>query len=129
MDTSIPARIVEIDERRAAIRAEEERLKEERLKLEERLTEQMGEEGIQSLSINGRTVYLRSEIWAAATDVSALEAYPETAQLVKPTVNGQTLSAWVRELPRDDNDHPILPPAVAEAVRVSTPIKIGSRKA
>lgn len=130
MDTIEAARrVVALDNRKAELESELDEVKAERARLQEQLIDQMAEKGLQSLNADGRTVYIRREIWASAQDVSELSEFPATAAFVKPSVNGQTLSAYVRELPRDDEDNPIVPEEIKDAVRVSVVHKIGSRKA
>lgn len=127
-------RIAEIDDRLKAMRQEEEALRDERGQHEEQLIEYMLDAGTESIRIvlpdgSKKTVFIRNEVWASALDVDTLRNHPDTAGLVKETVNGQTLSAWVRELDRDDDGQPILPDELREAIKVSTPIRIGTRKA
>lgn len=127
-------RIAEIDDRLKAMRQEEEELRDERGQHEEQLIEYMLDSGTESVRVkmsdgSRKTVFIRNEVWASALDVDALRNHPETASLVKETVNGQTLSAWVREQDRDGDGQPILPEELREAIKVSTPIRIGTRKA
>lgn len=122
-------RVVHLDNRKAELEAELEEVKRERGQLQELLIDQMAEQGLQSLKADGRTIYVRREIWASAQDIKALEEFPATAGFVKPSVNGNTLSAYVRELPRDEWDTPLVPDQIKDAVRVSIVNKIGSRKA
>lgn len=89
----------------------------------------MEEIGLGPFTIDGLTVYLRHQIWASATDVPALAGYADTAEFVKPTVNGNTMSAWVRELPRTDEGLPILPDEIKDAVKVTEKSTVENRKA
>lgn len=128
MDVTKAKRIVAIDERRRALEDEIQQLKEERRQIEETLLEELAEAGVDQIKADGRTLYTRSEIWASAQDIGALRAYPDTAPLIKETVNGQTLSAWVRELERTDEGDPVVPQELQDAIKVSKVYKIATRK-
>jgi hypothetical protein len=87
-------------------------------------------EGISSLRLDGHTVYLHRQVWASV-DASNPYALAELKRnglgdLVKPTVNGQTLSAWVRE--RQEEDKPI-PPVLAQYLKISEKYGLRARKA
>lgn len=98
----------------------------------ESLLEQFSQDGVQSVKLDGiGTVYLRSQLWAGdAIDeetgkpnheatIWALAEYPETSVFVRPAYNTNTLSAWIRELPRDELGTPILPEQLKGKVRVT----------
>lgn len=131
MDSTIDKarRLIALDNERSELESRLTELKEERRKLEEALVDEMAENGMQSLRADGCTVYVRREIWASCQDIGAIGEFPATALFVKPSVSGQTLSAYVRELPRDEEDNPIIPDPIRDAVKVSVVHKIGSRKA
>lgn len=86
------------------------------------------QEGTQSIkTASGATCYLYSTLWASAPEPDALLETP-FGYLVKDSVNGQSLSAAIRELPRDDDDMPILPEEVdPESIKITRGYKVGVR--
>ena len=125
--------IAEIDAEISDLEYKIKDLKLERARLEEQAIDYLLDLGVDSMRVdlpNGkRTLYLKEEIWASATAPDALTHNLDTADMVRPTVNGQTLSAWVREQPRDAEGNPILPADIAEAIKVSRVTKLRTRKA
>lgn len=68
--------------------------------LEERISEYFSDQGMQSMRVAERTVFIRKEVWASLRDKEAGCAALREADmewLVRPSVNAQQLSAWVRE--------------------------------
>lgn len=113
--------------------------------LEEPLLERMATNGMQSMRVKGITLYILPQIWAGAVmrevtlgdgttamvgnkqeTCDALIAIGQ-AQFVEPNFNVQTVSAYVREFPRDDKGMPILPPELAGHIRVTQKFKLGAR--
>jgi hypothetical protein len=96
--------------------------------------DQMIEHGVNNLKVNGRTLYLQERLWAHCTDIDALKAYPDVADLVKESVNTQSLSSWVRDevkegrISLDDEMMPILPPEIKSAINLSQVVKLCARK-
>lgn len=95
-------RLLEIDSAIASYNSRMDELKEERKELEEDLLEQFSTEGVSSLSVDGRIVYIHRQIWASAVE----ESYDKLVrtlrslglgEMVKPKINTQVLSAYVRE--------------------------------
>ena len=76
----------------------------------------------------GRTVHLQNQLWASCLDVDALKRHPDTAEFVREKVNGQTLSAYVRELEKGDDGEVVLPEGLQDAIRVSETIQVRTRK-
>ncbi len=67
--------------------------------------------GLSSVKADGHTVYLHRQVWASIDtgDPKALEAM-ENAGLgafIRPQVNTQTLSSWVRELEEEGEKVPM----------------------
>ena len=89
-------------------------------------------QGLSSAKLSdGRTIYLRRELWAGRADgvdneeaCSALIASGLT-DLVEPHYNVNTLSAYLREL--DKNGDP-LPPPMQGKIIVREVFKVGSRR-
>ena len=140
MNTS--RRLVEIDERLEKIRAEEQALKDERRLMEDQFLRYIEDTpdivpdstGHWSQTVGDRTVYLAHETWASvpkekrAAAVKAMEAEGIGDLVDRTNINSQTLSAWVRELPEDEDGHPILPARLVDFIKVSQPIKVKTRK-
>lgn len=85
--------------------------------------------GIQSIKLDGRTTYLRRDLYAS-TRKGAKEAliaalrHHELADLVGETVSGQSLSAYVREREREGDE---VPPEIAEHITVAEVFRVGER--
>lgn len=142
MSASTARRIAAIDERLDQIRNEEQSLRDERKLLEDQFIKYVEDspdivpdkEGRFSMTVGGRTVYLAHETWASVPKelrkaAAARFGRAGLSDLVDRTnINGQTLSAWVRERPVDKDGKPVLPPSLREYVKVSQPIKVKTRK-
>ena len=102
MDTEKLRRYVELDKRKADLKAELSDINSEMDTLEEVLLTQFEQDGIQNMNIDGRTVYLHRQLWASAEDkdneraTQALKA-AGLGDMVAERFNTQTLSSWVRE--------------------------------
>lgn len=120
-------------------REAEERIAEinEQIKECERLIlRDLQEEGVDRITVDGKTVYVRREVWASSGgDTPALvQAFKEEGldELVTETVSSQRLSAWVREHDpeRSMSEEEIvsaLPPRIAPHVKVTEVFKLGYR--
>jgi hypothetical protein len=104
-------------------------LEDERAVLEAQLIDRWAEDGIQSMRLDGRCVHMHVSTYAnlpqgmeAAIDVLRQSDF---ADLVKPTVNRQSLGALVRELHQDGN----LPPSFEGVIEVGHRPAIRVRKA
>lgn len=110
------------------------------------LLAEMSEMGMQNTKINGVTVYINRQLWAGAmkdewvdpdgntvlvTNTPATcEALVECGlgDFVKPSFNTNTLSAWLREQPLDDQGQPILPEGLAGRMTVSEKFSLRTRR-
>lgn len=130
-------RFVELDARKRVLEPELDAIKKEMAALgdeEGALFEDFVELGQQNVKLNGVTVYLKGQIWAGAAkrpDGSPDYALSNAAlreagvgELIEERFNAQVLSSWVRELPRDDSDMPILPPSLAGKISVAKVTKL-----
>jgi hypothetical protein len=105
-------------------------------RLHELVANYFEETGRQSEHIEGRTVYLKHDIWASAVDIQAIKAYEPLTKLVQEKVNGQTLSAQVREYVQNAKDdgkeygdiHEVLPAEMRNAVRITELVSVRTRK-
>ncbi len=88
-----------LDLKRKEMEAAVKQVEEELATLEEKLLRIIEETpNLKSVNFRGCCVYLHQQLWASATDIDAVKKNAETSELVKETVNAQTLSSWVREL-------------------------------
>ena len=104
-------------------------VKERIMEMEPNVIDTMCDAGMQFTRIDGLTLYLRTDLRASAVNVDTLAAFADTSFMVKQTVNGNTLSAWVREQEQDDDGNPILPDAIKEAIKVTQKVNARTRKA
>ncbi len=94
------------------------RVKENMAKIETRLLTKFGNDGVKSIRTKEGLVYLHHGVWASCSDSVGLGG-TSWSWMVKGSVNSNTLSAQVRELPTDEDGKPILPEEVKEHVNIS----------
>lgn len=103
------------------------KVKEVRDLLEQQLLEAFRGEGVQSIRTTEGLAYLRRDTWASlAAPADQLKGTP-LEWLIKSSVNQQSLSAVIREYPRDDQEQIILPEEVKSLVNVTEVYKVGVR--
>lgn len=114
------ALLIDLTQKKRNLEAELDNIKEEIRAVEQPLVEEFAENGLSSLNVNGYTAYLHNQLWAKVED-GRMEDFTvsELGELVKPTVNAQSLSAAIRELPKDNSGMPILPKNLIGVVKVS----------
>jgi len=130
MNTEELKRFVALEERRRQLEAEVDTLKAEAAELEQRLLPQFEQEGFEKITVDGRTVYVERRLWAKAKDgdKAAVCKALKRARLgdyVEETFNTNSLSAYVRELDREDR---ALPPSLREVLEVSEVFKLRTRR-
>ena len=130
MNTEELKRFVALEERRRQLEAEVETIRAEATELEQRLLPQFEQEGFEKISIDGRTVYVERKLWAKARDgnKAAVCKALKRARLgdyVEETFNTNSLSAYVRELDREERP---LPPSLREVLDVSEVFKLRTRR-
>ena len=130
MNTEELKRFVALEERRRQLEAEVETIRAEATELEQRLLPQFEQEGFEKISIDGRTVYVERKLWAKARDgnKAAVCKALKRARLgdyVEETFNTNSLSAYVRELDREERP---LPPSLREVLEVSEVFKLRTRR-
>jgi hypothetical protein len=86
------------------------------------------ETGTSQVKCEGRTVHLQSQLWASCLDLEPLKKHPDTKAFIREGVNAQTLSAYIRELPRDDEGDVQLPEGLENAIKVSETTQVQTRK-
>jgi hypothetical protein len=130
MNTEELKRFVALEERRRQLEAEVDTIKAEAAELEQLLLPQFEQEGFEKVSIDGRTVYVERKLWAKAKDgnKAAVCKALKRARLgdyVEETFNTNSLSAYVRDLDREDRP---LPPSLREVLEVSEVFKLRTRR-
>jgi hypothetical protein len=91
----------------------------------------LAEEGLDNLKITGGpTITPTLKYWGSAPDINedekdtaryykAMRSDPTTAALVSATINANTLSSFLNELPKDEAGMPILPRHLQGNVKVT----------
>lgn len=88
-----------------------------------------------SSKVGGFTVYLKHDVWASVVEggIDALKQHDELADYVKEAVNGQSLSAWVRDQMRnqevEDAVDLVLDEPIKQALKISDTYKIQAQVA
>lgn len=107
-------------------------LKSQEAKLHDSVLAYFEAEGIQKVSVEGRTLFARRELWAKRKDtatnedvVAALEAESLSA-LHEDRPSWTSISSYLRELDRDGTP---IPATLASVVEASEVWKVGHRKA
>ncbi len=105
--------------------------------LEAKLMASFMDRGVDRVSMDGHTVYLDRKLWAGAENgdtaatCAALEA-EGLGDFVRPSVNVQQLSSWVRELERaagrQDDLKALLPEALRPAIKITEKYALRMRK-
>ena len=130
MNTEELKRFVALEERRHRLETEIDTIKAESAELEGRLLPQFEQSGTERVAIDGRTVYVERKLWAKPKDgdkpavCKALKRC-RLGDYVEETFNTNSLSAYVRELDRDDRP---LPPTLAAVLDVSEVYKLRTRR-
>ena len=124
MDMTLLKEFAALETARRALEVRLKAVKERIAALKPGLIEMFAASGLQNVTLNGLVVYLRKDLWASAdhSDADRLAAAFEAAGIgwmLKSTVNGQTVSAWVREQETNETGTPVLPDALAGVVKVS----------
>jgi len=122
-------RIIELTDQIREAAEHVKALEDERAVLEAKLIDRWADDGVQSVNVEGRCVHMHVSTYAdlpqgmeAAIDVLRQSDF---ADLVKPTVNRQSLGALVRELHQDGN----LPESFQGVIEVGHRPAIRVRKA
>jgi len=104
-------------------------LKQQYDELEPQVIDYMTKEGLQRLTVDGRTVYVNRQIWASVdkTNPQSLGILRENglSDFIEEKVNGQRISAYVREYDKSGED---IPGWCNEALRITEKFSVGMRK-
>jgi hypothetical protein len=120
--------LLAFDDRRTKLETELATLKKDRKAKELEVLDDF-DEGVNSIKVDDRTVYLRRDLWAsgAGKDPDEFKAYIRSLGLneyIKESVNSQSLSAWYRE--REEFDD--LPAGFTDNVKCSENFSIRTTK-
>jgi hypothetical protein len=136
-----------LENRKKELDAEQKQVKQQLDDLEQVLVPQFIQDGIQKMTVDGRTVSLVHDIYASPLydreDVVAALKQSELGQYVAENYNTNSLTAFVREVkrevesqaqqeqrPYDEEDiRAALPAPLGQALKVSFVHKLSSRKA
>ncbi len=144
MNTTELKEFVALEKEKADLKARGKTVQARLDDLDESLTRQFLEDGIQSTSVDGRTVYLRRDIFVSAHGdkeavVGALKA-SDLSQYVKEEYNAKSLTAFVREMVLAaeekaridggvlDDLATAVPPQLAATLKISTVFSVSSRR-
>jgi vacuolar-type H+-ATPase subunit I/STV1 len=138
---------VSLENRKKDLDAELKAVKQQLDDLEEALVPQFIEDGVQRMTVDGRTVSIQQDVYASPLNdredvVDALKQ-SELGQYVAENYNTNSLTAFVRELKRDvelrakgenrmyteDDVRAALPEPLGRALKISFVHKLSSRKA
>jgi hypothetical protein len=126
------AKFSELTERERRNKDEAAEIKTEKDFLAPRILDLMGQDGVTSVKVGGRTVHMRRTIWPKIeTDRDDVMRALEMAgwgDIVKPNYNANTLAAMIRELDRDDEDMPIMPPEFNGVLSVAEKFEVRAVK-
>ena len=127
--TTIIKEWLDAERKRKAIEKDLDQQKTVVASLEEECLEYMGTEGIQSVKMDGATIYLRIDRYASLTEGgAALDSLriAGAGDLIKETINSQVLSSWAREQLDSFGE---LPACVEGHVQVTEKHRVRMRKA
>lgn len=142
MDAGKLRQFLAMHEKKRALEAELETVKEQMAVLEAELLQQFEQEGVSSMKVNGKTVYLDQKKWAGvapgASREAAIQAIKEAGldMYVKEDFSTQSLSAYVRELlaqaPLEiqmdkSRWHEVLPPTFEGVISVTERVSLRVR--
>lgn len=122
-----------LDTRKRRLKERLERVTAECERAEQALKLQFEQVGQTRARAYNRTFYLKREVWASIDPLHTTEAYKalralELDWMIKETVNSQTLSAWVREQPEDENMEHIVPAKLRPYLRVNDDYRVRTVK-
>ena len=144
MNTDELKEFVALEKEKATLKARLKAIDSRLTELDESIAQQFVSDGVQSMRIDGRTVYLHRDIYASAKDgardavVAALRDC-DLGQYVKEDYNANSLTAYVREMVREaeeqarldnrviDDPAEALPAGLAASLKISTVFSVSSR--
>lgn len=131
MNTEQAKRYIALKTRRAALEGEVDTIKTEMDGLETAILDQMASEGIQSIAVEGYTLFPHVQRWLkraeGITEQQSCDALRAAGlgDFVAEKWNAQTVSAWYREQVKDNLP---IPPVILNAFTATEVPKLGARK-
>ena len=128
---------INLAEQKKSLNDKLETVKGKMSQLEVKLLEEFAEEGMTRVAVGDTTLWLDHKIWASAGGdmEGAVEALKDAGEmdLVKESINRNTLSAWVREkapskLSSPEEIQAALPGGLSKAIKVTETNNIRVRK-
>lgn len=135
LDMDDVRRFIELTEKKRELDAEIRALNEQLGELDERLQEGFVQDGVDKITADGFTVYIRKQFWASVAGRDALGKTESTLRAIDVLrANGLshmvTLGTQsVSSLFRDEEAVAELPPDVREAFEVTEKVKVCARRA
>jgi hypothetical protein len=121
-----------LEQERLEVEARLSRLKDEQDSIRDDVLEYFSRQGIQKLSVEGRTLYLKREVYAAKVDKEmaaelVVKALQEAGfeEFAGRSVSWNSLSAMLRE--REALGEEPVPPALKAVIELHEKFKVGSR--
>lgn len=118
MDMTLISRWNELKDRKDELADELKEVKAQLAGSEEQILSEFVEEGIQNVKVNGKTVYIHRQVWAAKEeDVSPEEIQAAfdaagLSEFVTGIYHSSQVSSWLRELEQDDGSFDLPEPLV-----------------
>lgn len=131
------ATVIMLKQKIAKHEAEIKKLKKDLTEAEIILLAEWSESGVSRTTLDGNTLYVSRRLWAGGDtdELVAVLRREGLEDLIKPNVNRNTLTAWVKEVTEatptmtPEEIHAALPKGVRDAIEVVEKITFGMRKA
>ena len=132
----IEANVISLKQKIRRLDGEVKKLKETLKEAEIELLAYWSENGISKTTIDGTTLYVSRKLWAGGDTDDLVYALKEEGleDLIKPNVNRNTLTAYVKEITgatptmSTGEIHAALPPRLQAAIEITEKITFNMRK-
>lgn len=132
--------LAELDKYKSQLKDALSKLKEHRKKYEKNLMKEMSEKGVNSIKVNGRTIYFHNQYWASYIEnkQDAVQALKEAGldSYVNETYNTHSLSAYFRERIQEKEEEEgepvmdpeeVMPPELKDKIEITERTQLRSR--
>lgn len=135
MNMGSMARYADLKQQEADLKAQLANITPEIESLRDIVLQEFAENGVSNMRVNGLTLYIHSQLWAGAVQEEVpgkpgatrgnaertCQALIEAGlgDFVHPGFNAQTLSAWAREQPLDEDGNVVLPEALVGNISIA----------
>ena len=130
MNTEIMKQFAKLDSRRAALEAELKEVKERIKEVEPQVLDEMTQNEVSNIRIDGRTIYVQSQIWGRkkAPNETIVKALRDAGleDFVSEGFNMQSISAFIREKVKNGES---LPPQFNGVLEANEVFSVRSRAA